>query len=96
MATVRSEIIKQLKSAYPNFLIKDIEKLTTIILNEIKNALKRDERVELRNTFGVFYTRKQKKSLRRNPKTGERIIIPERKTINWKMSKDIFNKLNNE
>ena len=52
-------------------------------------------RVELRN-FGVFYTNIQKKSVRRNPKTGDKVFVPQKKTINWKMSKEIFIKINNE
>ena len=96
MAVVKSDIIKQLKKSYPNFLTKDLSKSTDIILNEIKNALKRGDRVELRNIFGVFFTNTQKKSIRRNPKTGDKVEVPEKKTINWKMSKEIFSKLNDE
>ena len=96
MAVVKSDIIKQLKKSYPNFLIKDLSKFTDIILNEIKNALKRGERVELRNSFGVFFPNTQKKSIRRNPKTGDKVEVPEKKTINWKMSKEIFSELNDE
>ena len=96
MAVVKSDIIKQLKKSYPNFLTKDLSKFTDIILSEIKNALKRGDRVELRNSFGVFFTNTQKKSIRRNPKTGDKIEVPEKKTINWKMSKEIFNELNDE
>ena len=96
MAVVKSDIIKQLKKNYPNFLTKDLSKFTDIILNEIKNALKRGDRVELRNIFGVFFTKTQKKSIRRNPKTGDKVEVPEKKTINWKMSKEIFSELNDE
>ena len=96
MAVVKSDIIKQLKKSYPNFLTKDLSKFTDIILNEIKNALKRGDRVELRNSFGVFFANTQKKSIRRNPKTGDKVEVPEKKTINWKMSKEIFSELNDE
>ena len=96
MAIVKSEILKQLKKSYPNFLQSDLNKLVDIIISEIKNALKRGERVELRNSFGVFYTNIQKKSIRRNPKTGEKVAVPEKKVISWKMSKEMFKKINNE
>ena len=96
MAVVKSDIIKQLKKSYPNFLTKDLSKFTDIILSEIKNALKRGDRIELRNNFGVFFTNTQKKSIRRNPKTGDKVEVPEKKTINWKMSKVIFSKLNDD
>ena len=96
MAIVKSEILKQLKKSYPNFLQSDLNKLVDIIISEIKNALKRGERVELRNSFGVFYTNIQKKSIRRNPKTGEKVLVPEKKTIHWKCSKEIYKDLNEE
>ena len=58
------------------------------------NALKRGDRVELRG-FGVFSTNTQKARISRNPKTGEKVNTPEKKTIHFKMSKDLFKKLNN-
>ena len=95
MAIVKSKLLKQLSKNYPNFLKKDLEKFTDIILNEMRKSLKRDERVELRG-FGVFSTRIQKSRISRNPKTGEKVNTPQKKTIHFKMSKDLFKKLNNE
>ena len=95
MAIVKSKLLKQLSDNYPNFQKKDLEKFINIILSEIKRALKRGERVELRG-FGVFSTNIQKARISRNPKTGEKINTPQKKTIHFKMSKDLFKKLNNE
>ena len=95
MAIVKSKLLKQLSNNYPNFLKKDLEKFTNIILTEIKRALRRNDRVELRG-FGVFSTKIQKARISRNPKTGEKINTPEKKTIHFKMSKDLFKKINNE
>ena len=95
MAIVKSELLKQLSNNYPNFLKKDLEKFSRIILDEIKRALKRGDRVELRG-FGIFSTNLQKARISRNPKTGEKVNTPERKTIHFKMSKDLFKKLNDE
>ena len=94
MAIVKSKLLKQLSLNYPNFLKKDLEIFTDIILNEIKRALKRGDRVELRG-FGIFYSNIQKSRISRNPKTGEKVNTPEKKTIHFKMSKDLFKKLNN-
>tara|TARA_B100000902_G_scaffold246800_1_gene233604 strand:- start:517 stop:810 length:294 start_codon:yes stop_codon:yes gene_type:complete len=94
LAIVKSKLLKQLATNYPNFLKKDLEKFTNVILNELKRALKRGDRVELRG-FGVFSTKTQKARISRNPKTGEKINTPEKKTIHFKMSKDLFKKLNN-
>ena len=95
LAIVKSKLLKQLSNNYPNFFKKDLEKFINIILDEIKRALKRGDRVELRG-FGVFSTNIQKARISRNPKTGEKVNTPEKKTIHFKMSKDLFKKLNNE
>ena len=89
------KLLKKLSGNYPNFLKKDLEKFTDIILTEIKHALKRGDRVELRG-FGMFSTNIQKARISRNPKTGEKVNTPEKKTIHFKMSKEMFKKLNND
>ena len=94
MAIVKSKLLKQLSTNYPNFKKKDLEKFTDIILSEIKRALRRGDRVELRG-FGVFQTKLQKARISRNPKTGDKVNTPEKRTISFKMSKDLFKKLNN-
>ncbi len=95
MAIVKSKLLKKISENYPNFLKKDLEKFTDIILNEIKQTLRRGERVELRG-FGVFSTNIQKARISRNPKTGEKVSTPKKKTIHFKMAKDLFKKINNE
>ena len=94
MAIVKSELLKQISDSYPNFLKKDLEKFLDIFFDEIKNALKRDERVELRG-FGVWSTNMQKARISRNPKTGEKVQTPKKKTIHFKIAKEMFKKLNN-
>jgi integration host factor subunit beta len=95
LAIVKSKLLNQLKKSYPNFLKKDLEKLMSVVLNEIKQALKRGDRVELRG-FGMFSTNIQKSRISRNPKNGEKVNTPEKKTIHFKMAKEMFKKLNNE
>ena len=95
MAIVKSKLLNQLKKSYPNFLKKDLEKVVSVVLSEIKQALKRGDRVELRG-FGIFSTNNQKARISRNPKTGEKINTPQKKTIHFKMAKEMFKKLNNE
>ena len=93
MAAVKSNLLKQLADNYPSFLRKDLLKLLDIILNEMENALKRGERVELRDVF-TLETRVQKARISRNPKTNEKIETPEKKSIHFKMSKEWFKILN--
>ena len=95
MPITKSELVKRLSKTYPNLLKKDLEKFFDIFINEIKFALKNDERVELRG-WGVFSTKNHKAKTSRNPKTGEKVIVKEKKSINFKMSKDLFIEINNE
>ena len=93
MAIVKSKLLKQLADGYPNFLKKDLDKFLNIFLTEIKESLKRGERVELRG-FGIWSTHIQKARISRNPKTGEKVATPEKKTIHFKIAKEMFKKIN--
>ena len=95
MAIVKSKLLKQVSDNWPNFFRKDLDKIFSIIVNEIKDALKRGDAVELRGV-GRFSTRIQKESIRRNPRTNEKVAVKKKKKIHWKMSKEMFKNLNNE
>ena len=94
MAVVKSNLLKQIADQYPNYLKKDLNKFLEILLKEIMNSLRKGERVEFRD-WGIFYTNIQKERISRNPKTGEKVKTPKKKTIHFKMSKKMFNKINN-
>ena len=95
MAIVKSKILNHLSDNYPNFLKKDLSKLIEIILTQISSSLEKNERVELRDIF-ILDTRIQKPRISRNPKSNEKVNVPEKKTVHFKMSKKWFNELNNE
>ena len=93
MVSNKSDILKILSNNYPNFLKKDLSKFIEIVLNEIQDALRRDERIELRDNF-TLEGKIKKASVARNPKTNEKINIQEKKLIKFKMSKEWFKKIN--
>ena len=93
MSVVKSDLIKQLANSYPNFLKRDLIKLFDIMIYEMQEALKRNERVELREVFSLE-PRIQKARISRNPKTNEKINTPEKKSILFKMSKEWSYKVN--
>ena len=72
---------------------KDIIKFFDIFLSEITKALSNGERVELRDTV-MFESRVQKQRISLNPRTLEKIEIPEKKSILFKCSKEWKKKLN--
>tara|TARA_B100001121_G_C18532649_1_gene546811 strand:+ start:367 stop:660 length:294 start_codon:yes stop_codon:yes gene_type:complete len=94
LSVSKSEIIKQLSKNFPNLYQKDINKFIEIVLFEISKALSNNERVELRDAIGTFETRIQKKRISLNPKTLEKVEVPEKKSIIYKCSKEWKNKIN--
>tara|TARA_Y100000996_G_C22196841_1_gene509540 strand:+ start:103 stop:390 length:288 start_codon:yes stop_codon:yes gene_type:complete len=95
LVLVKSKILEQLANNFPNFLKKDLSSLIEIILSEMENSLKKKERVELRDIL-TLETRVQKARTSRNPMTNEKVEVPEKRTIHFKMSKKWFKELNNE
>ena len=73
---VKSKLLNQLSKNYPNFLKKDLEKFTNIILKEIKISLKRGERVEFRG-FGVFSTKVKSKNIKKS-QNKKKVDTPEK------------------
>ena len=93
MPATKSEIIKELANSYPNFLRRDLIRLIDITLYEMISAIKRGERVELRDIFSLE-SKIQKSGFRRNPKTGKTFFAKEKKKIQFKISKSWTKKIN--
>ena len=61
---------------------------------KLKMLLKEEKELNLEVlVFGLHIF--QKARISRNPKTGEKVQTPQKKTIHFKMAKELFNKLNN-
>ena len=93
MSFVKSRILDQLANSYPNFLRRDLEKTLNLVLDEIIKAIAKGENVQIRG-FGSFKSRQLKTRIGRNPKDGSRIEIPAKQSVQWKISKELFQKLN--
>lgn len=59
-----------------------------IILDSLTASLQQGEKVELRS-FGSFRIRARKPRIGRNPKTGERVDVPVKKTVHFKPGQDL-------
>jgi DNA-binding protein HU-beta len=55
----------------------------------IRGALNADEKVVISN-FGTFRVKHRKQRQGRNPKTGEQVMVPERKGVRFKASKNLI------
>ena len=95
MSFVKSQILDQLTNSYPNFLRRDLEKALNLVLDEIIKAVAKGKNVQIRG-FGSFKIRQLKPRIGRNPKDGSRIEIPAKQGVHWKISKELFQKLNQD
>ncbi len=95
MSTNKSEIINILSKNYPNFLKKDVRKVFEIFISELRNSLKRHERIELRDVFSME-PRLNRARFSRNPKTNEKVYVGEKYSILFKSSKTWSKKINEE
>ena len=95
MSTKKSEILNRFANNYPNFLRKDLNKIINIFISEVKNSLKRRERVEIRDVFSLE-PKLQKARIGRNPRTNEKVYVKEKYSILFKTSKLWAKKINEE
>ncbi|MFC1763383.1 HU family DNA-binding protein [Planctomycetota bacterium] len=63
------------------------------LLDEITAELARNNRLEFRD-FGVFETRLREARTARNPKTMEKVQVPARRSVKFKMGRGMGMKLN--
>ena len=90
---LRSELIAKLAEEYSHLKQDDLEKIVSIILEEIAQALAEGNRVELRG-FGAFSVRQRKARTGRNPRTGASVEVAEKKVPFFKMGKGMRERLN--
>ena len=75
---------------------KELEKIFDIFFQQISDALQDMRSIEIRSLGTFFIKEIKEKKQARNPRTGEKVNTPQKKTIHFKMSKDLFKKLNYE
>ena len=72
-----------------------VKRITQAFLDEIIAELCRDNRLEFRD-FGVFETRTRAARVAQNPKTLERVEVPAKRTVKFKMGRLMRQKLNGQ
>lgn len=91
----RSELIEKIASKNPHLMLKDVEKIVTVVLDKITSSLAAGDRVEFRG-FGAFSVRTRTPRTAKNPRTGEQVKVEERNIPHFKTGKQLFELLNKE
>lgn len=84
----KSELIEKLSDEHELLNKKDAETVINLIFGGISGALTRGDRVEIRG-FGSFSVRQRNAREARNPKSGELVSIPNRRTPFFKTGKEL-------
>lgn len=84
---VKADIINQVSAQASITKVKAVQAVEAL-LDAMKEAMRRGERIELRG-FGVFQVKPRKKGIGRNPRTGREVRIPPGKTIRFKPGKHL-------
>ncbi len=85
---IRSELVQQLAARHPELTHHEAERVVACMLDTIADALASGRRVELRG-FGAFTARTRAARDGRNPRTGEPVDVPEKRTPFFKAGKEL-------
>jgi integration host factor, beta subunit len=83
----RSELVERLSAKFPQ-LARDTEVAVRTILEAMVEALVRGDRIEIRG-FGSFSINYRPPRVGRNPKTGEKVNVPEKYIPHFKAGKEL-------
>ncbi len=84
----KSELIDRLAAQFPQLVAKDAELAVKLILDAMGDALANGQRIEIRG-FGSFGLNYRPPRTGRNPKSGERVHVPEKFVPHFKAGKEL-------
>jgi|SRR6516164_3958978 len=92
---IKSKLVQRIASQNPHLYSRDVEKVVNAIFDEMVEALRRGDRIELRG-FGAFSARLRKAHQGRNPRTGVAVAVEKKAVPFFKSGKEMRARLNRE
>ena len=84
----KSELIAQLAERFPQLVAKDADFAVKMILDALSEALSKGDRIEIRG-FGSFSLNYRPPRVGRNPKSGDKVSVPEKWVPHFKAGKEL-------
>lgn len=84
----RSELVSAIASKQDQLSNTDVEMAVKVMIEHMSEALSEGGRVEIRG-FGSFSLHHRAARVGRNPKTGERVDLPEKMVPHFKPGKEL-------
>jgi integration host factor subunit beta len=91
----KNELIKKTQEKCQIYVQKDVALAVQTIFDSMMEALKNNERIEIRG-FGAFTMRERKSRIGRNPKSGAPVALRERRVPFFKAGKGLRLKVGRE
>jgi len=84
----KSELITRLAARFPQLITKDAELSVKMIIDAMAESLANGQRIEIRG-FGSFDLNYRPPRIGRNPKSGEKVKVPEKYVPHFKAGKEM-------
>ena len=84
----KSELVAQLATRFPQLVLKDADFAVKTMLDAMSEALAKGHRIEIRG-FGSFGLNRRPSRVGRNPKSGEKVLVPEKYVPHFKPGKEL-------
>ena len=89
----KSQLIDRISEKLPTANRREVELIVNTVFDSMVEALRTEERIEIRG-FGSFGVKMRDARDGRNPKTGERVSVPERRIPYFTVGKELRERLN--
>ena len=84
----KSDLIARLAERFPQLVAKDADFAVKMILDAMSDALTKGDRIEIRG-FGSFSLNYRPPRVGRNPKSGDKVRVPEKWVPHFKAGKEL-------
>ena len=84
----KSELIARLAARFPQLVAKDADYAVKMMIDAMSDALARGDRIEIRG-FGSFALNYRPPRVGRNPKSGDKVLVPEKHVPHFKAGKEL-------
>ena len=91
----KSELIARLAGRYPQLVAKDAEFAVKTILDAMTTSLVKGQRIEIRG-FGSFGLNYRPPRTGRNPKSGDKVQVPEKFVPHFKAGKELRERVDSQ
>ena len=89
----RSDFIQRLAQKHRDLPMAKVDVAVKVLLDHLLETLVDGERIEVRG-FGSFSIKTHDSKQGRNPKTGEPVFVPPRRSVHFKPGKELRDRVN--